>query len=177
MPDVDDILGSFGSDESYYEEVTEVHIPKGTYPAHITDLSVKCNITTKQGNICDLYHLTYRLAESPFKGNEIKDTGIFRFKSTLDPSAKRVRVGNFSYKQMLEKLDVPMEKVESSGGSVIFRLPSLTKEMVIGNPVIINVFKNEYHTKNGMRKETAARLVKSWKDGEAVKDIDNDILR
>tara|TARA_R100000049_G_C1868917_1_gene29446 strand:- start:238 stop:501 length:264 start_codon:yes stop_codon:yes gene_type:complete len=85
-------------------------------------------------------------------------------------------VGNFSYKQMLDKLNVPMEKVESNGDSTIFKLPSLTKDMVLGDPVIINVFKNEYHTKNGMRKENAARLVKSWVDGEPTEDVGSDIL-
>lgn len=176
MPNVDDILSSFDSDESYYEEITQVDIPKGTYPAHITGLTVKRDIQTKQGNICDLYHLEYTLADSEYKGVRISDTGIFRFKSTLDPSKQRIRAGNFAYKQALEKLSIPMEKVDSDGGSNIYKLPSLGKDMVLGLPVIINVFKNEYHTRNGMKKETAARLLRSWVDGDKLEGVDDGIL-
>tara|TARA_R100000458_G_scaffold12816_1_gene10614 strand:+ start:524 stop:1042 length:519 start_codon:yes stop_codon:yes gene_type:complete len=165
-PEVDDILASFDSDESYYEEVKEVSIPKGTYPAHIVDMSVKRDIKTKQGNICDLYHLTYQLADSEYANSQVNDTGIFRFKTSLDPSNQRVRAGNFAYKQTLDKLGIEMEKVNNGSGSTIYKLPNITKDMVMGLPVIINVFKNEYHTRNGMRKETAARLLRSWDEGE-----------
>jgi len=48
--------------------------------------------------------------------------------------------------------------------------------MVLGLPVIINVFKNEYHTRNGMKKETAARLLRSWVDGDKLEGVDDGIL-
>ena len=136
MADISDIMKDVKSDDVYYEEKEkESSIKPGTYEATIVDLTRKLNVKTKAGHICDIYWPRYKISsDSPkFSNRLIRDSGQFRYRS------EEVRKRNLYYR---------------------YSLPSISKDMILGKHVLINVYVEEWNDSRGYHKEPVAKLVK-----------------
>ena len=153
MANVDDILEVFDNDNSYFDEYYDSPIDTGSYNASIVALSRKLNITTRKGDVCDIYYPRYKIvADTPDFGNRlVRDSGIFRYKSKVSKSR------NIYYKKFLDKLEISLNKREIDG-KLRYLLPSLIPEMLANKKVIINVFTEDWSDGRGYHKIPVARL-------------------
>tara|TARA_R110001599_G_scaffold350156_1_gene579734 strand:+ start:738 stop:1235 length:498 start_codon:yes stop_codon:yes gene_type:complete len=164
MADISDIMKDVKSDDVYYEEKEkESSIKSGTYEATIVDLTRKLNIKTKAGHICDIYWPRYKISsDSPkFSNRLIRDSGQFRYRS------EEVRKRNLYYKKYLDKAEISLTKSEVDG-NIRYSLPSISKDMILGKHVLINVYVEEWNDSRGYHKEPVAKLVKIIKDSDVI---------
>ena len=56
MGNVGEILEVFDNDNAYFDEYHDDPIDDGTYNATIVALSKRLDITTKNGDVCDIYY-------------------------------------------------------------------------------------------------------------------------
>ena len=153
MANVDDILEVFDNDNSYFDDYYDAPIDTGSYKAKIVALSSRLNITTRKGDICDIYYPRYVISEDEpnFGKRLVRDSGIFRYKS------KVARYRNIHYKKVLDKLKISLNKKEIDG-KLRYLLPSLIPEMLANKKVIINVYTEEWSDGRGYHKIPVARL-------------------
>ena len=164
MADISDIMKDVKSDDVYYEEKEkESSIKSGTYEATIVDLTRKLNVKTKAGHICDIYWPRYKISsDSPkFSNKLIRDSGQFRYRS------EEVRKRNLYYKKYLDKAEISLTKSEVDG-NIRYSLPSISKDMILGKHVLINVYVEEWNDSRGYHKEPVAKLVKIIKDSDVI---------
>ena len=164
MADISDIMKDVKSDDVYYEEKEkESSIKPGTYEAEIVDLTRKLNVKTKAGHICDIYWPRYKISsDSPkFSNRLIRDSGQFRYRS------EEVRKRNLYYKKYLDKAEISLTKSEVDG-NIRYSLPSISKDMILGKHVLINVYVEEWNDSRGYHKESVAKLVKVIKDSDVI---------
>jgi len=164
MADINDIMKDVKSDDVYYEEKEkESSIKPGTYEAEIVDLTRKLNVKTKAGHICDIYWPRYKISsDSPkFSNRLIRDSGQFRYRS------EEVRSRNLYYKKYLDKAEISLTKSEVDG-NIRYSLPSISKDMILGKHVLINVYVEEWNDSRGYHKEPVAKLVKVIGNPDAV---------
>ena len=164
MADISDIMKDVKSDDVYYEEKEkESSIKSGTYEATIVDLTRKLNIKTKAGHICDIYWPRYKISsDSPkFSNRLIRDSGQFRYRS------EEVRKRNLYYKKYLDKAEISLTKSEVDG-NIRYSLPSISKDMILGKHVLINVYEEEWNDSRGYHKEPLAKLVKVIKNSDVI---------
>lgn len=153
MSRIDDLLEDATPKKAYYEEdVGARGIQPGTYKATIHSLSVKQSYTTKKGHLCDIYWVKYKIDDDhpEFGGVIIRDRGQFRYKESNHSA-------NLYYKQYLDKLNIPLEKVRV-GTKMRYELPPILLETIKGRPVLIEVYQDEWSGSRGVRKEMIAKL-------------------
>ena len=170
MSNVDSILDDVLDDDAYYDPGEKVIIPEGSYPAHIISFYVSKEKPTRYGNPYNIYKPEYRIDKSVdvYGGMTVSDKGIFRFRGkNNNPSKKSNAKGNLPYKNMLDKLEIPLTKVVM-GGKEVYKLPSVDESQVIGIPVIINVYHDTFKGNYGMQKSAVANIAHLWKDGESL---------
>ena len=164
MADISDIMKDVKSDDVYYEEKEkQSSVKPGTYEATIVDLTRKLNVKTKAGHICDIYWPRYKISsDSPkFSNKLIRDSGQFRYRS------EEVRKRNLYYKKYLDKAEISLTKSEVDG-NIRYSLPSISKDMILGKHVLINVYVEEWNDSRGYHKEPVAKLVKVIKDSDVI---------
>ena len=172
MSSVDDILNDVLDDDAYYDPGEKTIIPEGSYPAHIISFDISREKNTRYGNPYNIYKPEYRIDKSVdiYGGMSIGDKGIFRFRGkNNNPSKKSNAKGNLPYKNMLDKLEIPLTKV-SVKGKEVFKLPSIGEDQVIGIPVIINVYHDTFKGIYGVQKNAVATIAHMWKDGKNLND-------
>ena len=164
MADISDIMKDVKSDDVYYEEKEkQSSVKPGTYEATIVDLTRKLNVKTKSGHICDIYWPRYKISsDSPkFSNRLIRDSGQFRYRS------EEVRKRNLYYKKYLDKAEISLTKSEVDG-NIRYSLPSISKDMILGKHVLINVYEEEWNDSRGYHKEPLAKLVKVIKNSDVI---------
>ena len=164
MADISDIMKDVKSDDVYYEEKEkQSSVKPGTYEATIVDLTRKLNVKTKAGHICDIYWPRYKISsDSPkFSNRLIRDSGQFRYRS------EEVRKRNLYYKKYLDKAEISLTKSEVDG-NIRYSLPSISKDMILGKHVLINVYEEEWNDSRGYHKEPLAKLVKVIKNSDVI---------
>ena len=172
MGNVDDILDDVLDDDAYYDPDEKTIVPEGSYPAHIVSFDVSREKKTVYGNPYNIYKPVYRIDKSVdmYGGMNVSDKGIFRFRGkNSNPSKKSNAKGNLPYKNMLDKLGIPLVKVIINGKEV-YKLPSVDESQVDGMPVIINVFHDTFKGSYGMQKTAVAKIAHMWKDGKNLND-------
>ena len=164
MADISDIMKDVKSDDVYYEEKEkQSSVKPGTYEATIVDLTRKLNVKTKAGHICDIYWPRYKISsDSPkFSNRLIRDSGQFRYRS------EEVRKRNLYYKKYLDKAEISLTKSEVDG-NIRYSLPSISKDMILGKHVLINVYVEEWNDSRGYHKEPVAKLIKVIEDSDVI---------
>ncbi|MAG27153.1 hypothetical protein CMI47_16575 [Candidatus Pacearchaeota archaeon] len=170
MSSVDDVIDDVLDDDAYYDPDEKIIIPEGSYPAHIISFYVSKEKPTRYGNPYNIYKPVYRIDESVdiYGGMSVSDKGIFRFRGkNNNPSKKSNSKGNLPYKTMLDKLEIPLNKVVVNGKEV-YRLPSVDESQVYGKPVIINVYHDTFKGSYGVQKVAVANIAHAWKDGKPL---------
>jgi hypothetical protein len=154
MSAIDDLVDSASPKKSYYIEDSVSTLKPGTYRAVISGLKTKQNVTTRTGVQCDIYWMIYTIEEEHPEcgGEDIRDSGIFRFKGD---ETKRNRF----YKKFLESLEIPLKQIKKDG-KVYYELPPLLDENVVGKKVQINAFENKWEGKYGVNHEIVAKMTK-----------------
>ena len=172
MSSVDSILDDVLDDDAYYDPNEKTIIPEGSYPAHIISFDISREKKTVYGNPYNIYKPVYRIDKSVdiYGGMSVSDKGIFRFRGkNNNPSKKSNAKGNLPYKNMLDKLEIPIVKVTVKGKEV-YKLPSVDEAQVTGIPVIINIYHDTFKGSYGVQKNAVAKIAHIWKDGERLED-------
>jgi len=153
MSNVGEILEVFDNDNAYFDEYHDEPIDDGTYNATVVALSKKLDVTTKNGDVCDIYYPRYGIdkSTSSFGGRLVRDSGIFRYKS------KVAKTRNMYYKNFLDKLKISLNK-KMIDGKLRYLLPALIPEMLANKKVVINVFTQEWSDGRGFHRIPVARL-------------------
>jgi hypothetical protein len=167
MSQVDELLDNFDDEDVYYDPQMSTLIPEGSYPATIVDLYSK-KINTQRGNKGMLYKPKYRLDDTVrnYQNRDVQDSGVWRFFGTKDADGRRITGGsNAGYKKFLDKLHIPMEKIEvgespSDEPRVIIKLPAITKDMILNKSVVISVHHEEWEGTHGRNITPVATLVR-----------------
>jgi len=180
------------------EDVGFIKVPEGTYPAHITKVEVRNDVSTKVGT-ANIYTLHYKLAPecSALKvevdgemkactfavGKEFRDKGIFLFTKKSESGKNR------RYLETLKTLDMEIESkkiTDSEGKEKTVQVLSCLKEeenFITGKPVLVNLVEESWKTAEGETRSTCkVKDIKPWTDGEAISveelsddDLDFDI--
>ena len=153
MSNVGEILDVFDNDNAYFDEFHDEPIDDGTYNATVVALSKRLDVTTKNGDVCDIYYPRYSIdkSASSFGSRLVRDSGIFRYKS------KVAKTRNMYYKNFLDKLKINLNK-KMIDGKLRYLLPSLMPEMLANKKVVINVFTQQWSDARGFHKIPVARL-------------------
>ena len=164
MSNVDDLLDNFEDEDVYYDPQMSTLVPEGSYPAKIVDLYSK-RINTQRGNRALLYKPKYRLDDAVrnYSGRDVQDAGICRFFGTKDENGRRITGGsNANYKRFLDKLHIPMEKVDvdDTPPRTIIKLPAITKDMILNKSVVISIHHEEWQGTHGRNITPVATLVR-----------------
>ena len=163
MSGVDDLLDNFDDEDVYYDPQMSTLVPEGSYPAKVVDLYSKV-INTQRGNKGMLYKPKYRLDDNVrnYPGREVQDTGVWRFFGTKDADGRRITGGsNANYKLFLDKMHIPMEKIEMEEEQrTIIKLPSITKDLILNKSVVISVHHEEWQGTHGRNITPVATLVR-----------------
>ena len=162
MSNIDDLLDNFDDEEVYFDPELSSIVPEGSYPAKIVGLFTK-EITTKKGGKGMLFKPKYRLDETvrpPYSNKELDDVGIWRFYGVKDENGKRITGGsNIGYKRFLDKLHIPMQKIEYEGKTIL-KLPSIATDLIKGKSVVISVKHDEWQGTYGRNITATATLVR-----------------
>tara|TARA_R110000751_G_scaffold307785_3_gene431586 strand:+ start:800 stop:1372 length:573 start_codon:yes stop_codon:yes gene_type:complete len=173
-------------DEAIYDPSVEENkmVPEGTYPAHITGLNIKRNITVRGRYLADIYVPTFTIAKeaNDASGMKVNDenygAGVFRFKKPDDSSGLEDRKGggNVWYHDFVKYLGIEPEKKTTDSGNTIYRLPLLAEEDAIGKPVLIEVQHQKYKSADGTEKSSVkASVTGAWTEGNKIKVDDVDL--
>ena len=167
---VDAMFGNDPNEDAYYQEDQDVQIEDGTYPATIVRLTTS-NVITRKGTHADLYKPVYEIAKGNYKGAKISDKGIWRFRSNPSKTHNRSNRGNVIYKNVLDILQIGLEKVEVDG-QMLKRLPQLTEENTVGKTVLVSVQDDDYKSDYGRLLGKVAIIQSTWSDnGSTVSEI------
>lgn len=162
MTSVDEVLDDFEDDDVYYDPEQSITIEEGTYPARVTGLD-RHKIKTKRGEDCIIYKPVYTIDGSVIRyaNQRVYDSGVWRFYGTKNESGHRITgKGNESYKKFMDKMNIEMAETEIDGKRV-FKLPTLTKDMILDRAVTINVSHREWQSRFGRRVSPEATLIHS----------------
>ena len=168
MSNVDNLLDDFDDEDVYYDPQMSTLIPEGSYPASITGLYSK-KIKTQRGNNGMLYKPQYRLDDTVrnYGGRDVQDAGVWRFFGTKDEQGRRITGGsNAGYKRFLDKIHIPLQKVEIERENkddeprVIVKLPAITKDLLLDKSVVISVTHEEWEGQHGRNITPTATLVR-----------------
>jgi hypothetical protein len=182
--EMNEFIDQINQDEAYFDpEANEMTmVPQGTYPAHITSLNVKEDVVVKGKWLADIYVPSFTIAKqsNDASGMKVNDSnygqGIFRFKKP-DPSTNledRAGAGNSGYKSLLEALGFSLEEKKAEDGRVLYKLPRLVEDKVIGLPVLIKVFHQKYLSAGEERVSVKASVESAWDEGQKV-EVENDL--
>lgn len=166
MTDIDNVFDEFEStdDDVYYDPDQSSIVPEGTYPAKIVNLK-KFNTVTQKGNEATIYKPVYRIDDGVLvaSGTLVDDKGVFRYKPPKNKKGIRISgSGNVDYKRYLDKLDIPLIKEEIEG-KTLYKLPSITVEMVKNVDVVINVKHASWESKKYRKARTVAEARLAYK--------------
>ena len=114
----------------------------------------KLSTIVKSGSECDIYWPRYQIdKEHPqYGGMYVRDSGLFRYKEA-EPHRNRY------YKKFLDKIGIELKKVKETG-KVIYELPPLLDEMIVGKEVMITVHEESWMSNKGRKKAIVATLTK-----------------
>ena len=161
---IDSVMGDDPFADAYYDDQDDVTIEDGTYPAIVIDISTQ-NIITKKGVHADLYKPTYQIAKGTFKGQNVTDKGIWRFRSNPSSTHNKSSRGNIVYKNILDIFSIPLESVEVNGRQ-LKRLPELTLEKISGKSVLIDITDDNYRSNYGRVYGGKVAIIHSvWNNG------------
>ena len=166
---IDAVFGNDPNADAYYNEDQDIKIEDGTYPAVIVSLTTS-DVITRKGTHADLYKPTYEIAKGEHKGGKIPDKGIWRFRSNPSKTHNRSSRGNIIYKNVLDMLGIALEEVVVDGKK-LKRLPQLTRDNVIGKPVLISVQDDDYKSDYGRLSGKVAILQSTWNNGSTVSTV------
>ena len=154
MSKIDEILDDAMPKKAYYEEEFVEEIQPGTYKAEIVGMRSKLSTIVKGGSECDIYWPRYQIdKEHPqYGGMHIRDSGLFRYKES-EPHR------NLYYKKFLDKIGIELKKVKENG-KIIYELPPLLDEMIVGKEVMITVHEESWMSNKGRKKAIVATLTK-----------------
>jgi hypothetical protein len=154
MSKIDEILDDATPKKAYYEEEFVEEIQPGTYKAEIVGMRNKLSTIVKGGSECDIYWPRYQIdKEHPqYGGMYIRDSGLFRYKES-EPHR------NLYYKKFLDKIGIELKKVKENG-KIIYELPPLLDEMIVGKEVMITVHEESWMSNRGRKKAIVATLTK-----------------
>ena len=154
MSKIDEILDDATPKKAYYEEEFVEEIQPGTYKAEIVGMRNKLSTIVKGGSECDIYWPRYQIdKEHPqYGGMYIRDSGLFRYKES-EPHR------NLYYKKFLDKIGIELKKVKEDG-RIIYELPPLLDEMIVGKEVMITVHEESWMSNKGRKKAIVATLTK-----------------
>ena len=154
MSKIDEILGDATPKKAYYEEELVEKIQPGTYKAEIIGMRSKLSTIVKSGSECDIHWPRYQIDEEHPEcgGMYVRDNGLFRYKES-EPHR------NHYYKKFLDKIEIELKKVKEEG-KVIYELPPLLDDMIVGKEVMITVHEESWMSKNGRKKAVVATLTK-----------------
>ena len=154
MSKIDEILEDATPKKAYYEEEYVEEIQPGTYKAKIIGMRNKLSTIVKGGSECDIYWPRYQIdKEHPqYGGMHIRDSGLFRYKES-EPHR------NLYYKKFLDKIGIELKKVKENG-KIIYELPPLLDEMIVGKEVMITVQEESWMSNRGRKKAIVATLTK-----------------
>ena len=154
MSKIDEILEDATPKKAYYEEEYVEEIQPGTYKAEIIGMRNKLSTIVKGGSECDIYWPRYQIdKEHPQCGGMyIRDSGLFRYKES-EPHR------NIYYKKFLDKIGIELKKVKKDG-KIIYELPPLLDEMIVGKEVMITVHEESWMSNKGRKKAIVATLTK-----------------
>ena len=169
MPNAGEVLDTLEGEALFDPSAGEI-LPSGTYPAHVKQLNVYQR-TTRYGSEAQVYVPVYLIAPEAgeYAGVTVYDAGVWRFVADKDKETQRVVVGqgNSSYKKFLETFDIELPTVSNGDGRVLYKLPEITENDIIGHPVMINVHHEEWTGKFGeQRKAAKAKIYHRWADGK-----------
>jgi len=167
MTNINELLDDFDDDDVYYDPNISSLVPEGTYPARIVGLSVH-KVSTKTKGKAVIYKPIYQIDDNVHNcgGREVKDYGQWRFRGSKDEEGRRITGGsNTNYKKFLDKLHIPLQKLELEGNSgdeprVVVNLPSITEDLLLDKSVVISVGHDEWSGKYGRQITAAANLVR-----------------
>ena len=167
---IDAVFGNDPNADAYYNEDQDIKIEDGTYPAVIVGLTTS-DVITRKGTHADLYNPVYEIAKGNYKGAKISDKGIWRFRSNPSKTHNRSNRGNVIYKNVLDILQIELEKVEVDG-QMLKRLPQLTEENTVGKTVLVSVQDDDYKSDYGRLLGKVAIIQSTWSDnGSTVSEI------
>ena len=154
MSKIDEILGDATPKKAYYEEELVEEIQPGTYKAEIIGMRSKLSTIVKSGSECDIHWPRYQIdKEHPqYGGMYVRDSGLFRYKES-EPHRNRY------YIKFLDKIGIELKKVKEDG-KIIYELPPLLDEMIVGKEVMITVHEESWMSNNGRKKAIVATLTK-----------------
>jgi hypothetical protein len=154
MSKIDEILGDATPKKAYYEEEYVEELQPGTYKAKIIGMRSKLSTIVKSGAECDIYWPRYQVdKEHPqYGGLYVRDSGLFRYKES-EPHRNRY------YKKFLDKIGIELKKVKEDG-KIIYELPPLLDDMIVGKEVMITVHEESWMSNKGRKKATVATLTK-----------------
>ena len=173
---LDDIVGG----ESFYdptEDKPNIITPEGEYYAHVKDVTMKSDVVIRGKYLADIYNIIFKLAPensdkefmgisgSAFIGKEIRSKGFFRFKTpdkSIYPNLEENSGSNKSYMELIESFGVETE-ADNEGR---FFLPNVDESDIVGMPVILEVFHDEWTDNQGNNRTTPkAGAIFTW-DGQ-----------
>jgi len=170
MSDIDKLLDDFDDEDVYYDPEMSTIIPEGSYPAKIIGLYSK-KITTKRGGRGMLYKPKYQLNAGKYEGRDVQDAGVWRFYGIKDEDGRRITGGsNAGYKRFLDKLHIPLQKLELDGNSdaesrVVLKLPAITTDLILDKSVVISVAHEEWTGMHGNRNISATATLVRLRNG------------
>jgi len=150
MTDIKDAFDEFESEDDgvYFDPTQSSIVPEGTYPAKIINLK-SFKITTRRGNDATVFKPVYRIEDDVISagGALVEDKGIFRYVPPKNSDGLRVSgSGNSDYKKFLDKMEIPLIK-EDFEGKTLYKLPTLTTEMIKGTDVVVNIKHASWESK------------------------------
>ena len=196
MSDLNSIMQDDYFDES---ESFSGRLPEGIYPANITGVEVKPDVTVKsrvqsgKKHLCDVYTLSYQIAPeasksdfevdgkkvngATFIGKTVKGKGIFKFKSVTEDQAKNGFIpnagGNKGFKMFLDSVGFNCQTKEITdirGTRSVTILPDLADSDVNGRPVLVTVSHREWKGREGDTMiAVEVSKTKEWEGGEPLK--------
>ena len=173
MANVKQVLDNLEGEALYDPEVNGM-LPAGTYPAHVKSLNIY-ERKTRYGSPAQVYAPVYVVAPEAGEhaGTTVHDSGIWRFiADNTDDDTKSLKVGqgNAQYKKLLETFGIVMPVVSNGDGRVLYMLPEVEASDIVGQPVVIDVFHEEWVGRFGeQRKAAKAKIAHAWGDGKHLK--------
>ena len=183
MSDVATVLDSSSSSNAWYDPSADFSgvMPVGAYKAYAKELIVKENLVVRGKFLADVYEVKFEVAEENadnvydvdgkeingknFVGKEIRSKGFFRFKTpdkSIYPNLEENSGSNKSYMELIESFGVETE-ADNEGR---FFLPNVDESDVVGMPVILEVFHDEWTDNQGNNRTTPkAGAIFTW-DGQ-----------
>ena len=100
-----------------------------------------------------------------------QDAGVWRCYGIKEEEGRRITGGsNAGYKRFLDKLHIPLQKLELDGNSdaesrVVLKLPAITKDLILGKSVVISVAHEEWTGMRGNRNISATGTLVRLRNG------------